>query len=305
VSSILVVGSMAFDSIETPFGKVEKILGGSANHFALSASYFAPVQCVSTVGEDFPKEHLELLKSKNIDTLGIKQARGDTFHWAGRYGFDLNQAHTLATCLNVFEHFEPELPPAYRKTPFVFLGNIVPHLQEKVLAQVERPKFIALDTMNFWIEGHRKKLIEVLGKVHALLLNEAEARQLTQTYNIVEAAKIVRQWGPQILVIKRGEYGAVLFDHGDAFSLPGLPLSEVKDPTGAGDAFAGGFMGFLASQAHFSLSRYVLRQAVVYGSVMASFIVQNFGFRDLIQLKRDTIEERYRRFVDLTSFHSK
>jgi sugar/nucleoside kinase (ribokinase family) len=302
MSSIVVVGSMAFDSIETPFGKAAKVLGGSANYFSLSASVFAPVQCVSVVGQDFPDDHMALFKKRGIDTAGIRIESGKTFHWAGKYGYDLNEATTLQTELNVFEGFEPELPEAYRKSEFVFLGNIAPSLQSKVLSQIESPKFIAIDTMNFWIEGSRDALIQAISRCHALIINEAEARQLTQTHNIVRAAQTVRSWGPQIMVVKRGENGAMLFDHGDIFCLPGLPLSEVKDPTGAGDTFAGGFVGYLASQSVFSLSRNTLRKAVVYGNVMASFAVQDFGFNNLIQLNREKVDERYQRFVDLTVF---
>lgn len=304
MSSIIAVGSMAFDSIETPFARADKVLGGSLNHFALSASYFAPVHCVGIVGEDFPEAHLDLLKSRGVDTGGIRVEKGKTFHWSGKYNYDLHEAHTLSTCLNVFEKFDPDLPSAYRKVPFVFLGNIAPELQAKVLSQTESPKFTALDTMNFWIEGRKDELLKVISKVHSLIINEGEIRQLTQKYNIVQAHQIIRCWGPQILIVKRGEYGAVLFDHGEVFSVPGLPLSEVKDPTGAGDAFAGGFMGYLASLGPISISRTALRKAVVYGSVMASFIIQDFGFKELLALKREAIEERYRRFVDLTHFHS-
>ncbi len=303
MSSIVVVGSMAFDSIETPFGRIDKVLGGSANHFSMSACLFAPIRCVSVVGRDFPAEHLQLLQKKNIDVSGVRIEAGNTFHWSGKYGYDLNEATTLRTDLNVFEHFEPELPENYRKSEFVFLGNIAPALQMKVLSQVEKPKFIAIDTMNFWIEGCRDTLIEAISRCHCLIINEAEIRQLTQTRNIVQAAQTVRGWGPQITVIKRGEYGAILFDHGDVFSMPALPLAEVKDPTGAGDTFAGGFVGYLASQSSFSLSRFALRKALVYGNVMASFAVQDYGSSNLVQLKRDQVEERYKRFVDLTHFH--
>jgi sugar/nucleoside kinase (ribokinase family) len=215
----------------------------------------------------------------------------------------MNQAHTLATALNVFENFAPEIPEVYRDTEYVFLGNIAPALQSRVLSQIRAPKFIAIDTMNFWIEGQRDALIQAISRCHALLINEGEVRQLTQTHNIVEAAKIIRSWGPAILVVKRGEYGAVLFDHGDAFGIPGLPLAEVKDPTGAGDTFAGGFLGYLASQSGFSVSRTMLRRAVVYGSVMASFTVQDFGFSQLLNLTQEQIQQRYQRFVELTAFH--
>jgi len=303
MSSILVVGSAAFDDLETPFGKAGKILGGSANYFSLSASYFSPVKCVSVVGEDYPKDHLQTLEKKGVDTQGIKIESGKTFHWAGKYEYDMNQAHTLATALNVFESFNPQVPDAYRNSDFVFLGNIVPALQSSVLDQIRHPKFIAIDTMNFWIEGQRDALVRAVSRCHALIINEGEVRQLTQTYNIVEAAKIVRSWGPQILVVKRGEYGAVLFDHGQVFGVPGLPLAEVKDPTGAGDTFAGGFMGYLASHGSDSISPSVLRRATVYGSVMASFTVQDFGFTQLLGLTREKIQERYHQFVELTAFH--
>jgi len=303
MSSILAVGSLAFDTIETPFGIQEKVLGGSVNHFSLSASYFSKVNCISVVGQDFPQDHLELLKKRGIDTLGVKVDKGNTFHWSGKYGYELHEAQTLATHLNVFEHFSPEVPPAYKNSEFVFLGNIVPALQDKVLSQVSHPKFVAIDTMNFWIEGHREELIKVISKCHCLIINEGELRQLTKSFNILTAAKMVRNWGPKLLVIKRGEYGAVLFNDGDVFSVPGLPLAEVKDPTGAGDTFAGGFMGYIASQPSFNLSRYTLRKAIVYGSVMASFIVQDFGFKNLLPLTKEMINERYHRFVELTAFN--
>ncbi len=303
MGNICAVGSLAFDSIQTPFGNSGKVLGGSVNYFSLAASHFAKIRCVSVVGQDFPAEHLALMEKRGIDITGIQKAEGRTFHWSGKYGFDLHEAETLQTHLNVFEHFNPVLPDSYKESEFVFLGNVMPALQSKVVTQVKNPKFIAIDTMNFWIEGQRDALIQAISKAHALIINEGEVRQLTKTYNIVEASKIVRQWGPQILVVKRGEYGAILFDHGDAFSIPGLPLSEVKDPTGAGDSFAGGFMGYLASQSDFSLSRYVLRKAVVYGCVIASFTVQDFGFGELLKCNKATIDERYQRFVELTKFH--
>jgi sugar/nucleoside kinase (ribokinase family) len=303
MSPILAVGSMAFDTIQTPFGVQEKVLGGSVNHFSLSASYFSKVNCISVVGEDFPKDHLDLLNKRGIDTQGVKIDKGETFHWSGRYGYELHEAQTLATHLNVFEHFSPEVPAAYRNSDFVFLGNIVPALQDKVLSQVVNPKFVAIDTMNFWIEGQREALIKVISKCHCLIINEGELRQLTQNFNILAAAKQVKSWGPKLLVVKRGEYGAVLFNDGDVFSIPGLPLAEVKDPTGAGDTFAGGFMGYIASQSNFNLSRYTLRKAIVYGSVMASFIVQDFGFKNLLPLTKEMIDERYHRFVELTAFN--
>jgi len=303
VSSIVAVGSLAFDSIETPFGKAGKILGGSANHFSLSASYFTPVKCISVVGEDFPKDHLDFLSSRGIDLDGVTISPGRTFHWSGRYGYDLHEATTLDTQLNVFEHFSPKVPNSYRSSDFLFLGNILPGLQDQVLNELPQAKFVALDTMNFWIESQKENLVKVLSKVNCLIINEAELRQLTKTHNVVKAAQSVRLWGPQIVVVKRGEYGALLFNGGEAFSLPGLPLTEVKDPTGAGDSFAGGFLGFLASQGETSPSRSVLRQAVVYGSVMASFIVEDFGCNQLLRISKKQIDERFQLFRDLTAFH--
>ena len=303
MSSIVAVGSLAFDSIETPFGKAGKILGGSANHFSLSASYFTPVKCISVVGEDFPKEHLDFLRSRQIDLEGVTVSPGRTFHWSGRYGYDLHEATTLDTQLNVFEHFSPKVPSSYQNTDFLFLGNILPALQEKVLSDLPKSKFVALDTMNFWIESQKEALIKVLSKVNCLIINEAELRQLTKTHNVVKAGQMVRQWGPQLVVIKRGEYGALLFNQEEAFSLPGLPLTEVKDPTGAGDSFAGGFLGYLASQGKTSPDRSALRQAVVYGSVMASFIVEDFGCNQLLKISKGQIDERFKQFRELTTFH--
>jgi sugar/nucleoside kinase (ribokinase family) len=302
MSNIVAVGSMAFDTIETPFGKAPKILGGSANYFSLSAIFFAPVSAVSVVGEDFPPGHLEDLRHRGIDISGIKKEKGKTFHWTGSYGYDLHEARTLDTHLNVFEKFEPDLPESYRNAPFVFLGNIAPQLQQKVLAQIVAPKLIAIDTMNFWIEGQRDALVEAISRCHVLIINEAELRQLTKEYNIVRAAGVVRAWGPKILVVKRGEYGAMLFENEDVFSLPALPLAEVKDPTGAGDSFAGGFMGYLASQSEFSLKAMPLRKAVAFGCAMASFTVQDFGFNRLLTLTREEIDAQFERFVKLTAF---
>lgn len=293
---------MAFDSIETPFGKVAKVLGGSANYFSLSASYFTKVHAVSVVGEDFPKEHLKLLEERGINTAGIKLESGRTFHWSGSYSFDMNEAKTLATELNVFEAFNPDLPEDYRNAEFVFLGNISPQLQCRVLDQVKQPKFVAIDTMNFWIGGSREELVKAISRCDCLIINEGEIRQLTKQQNLIKSAEIVRAWGPQTVVVKRGEYGAVLFHGATAFSMPGLPLAEVKDPTGAGDTFAGGFMGFLAAQGSDKISEGLLRQAVVFGNVMASFTVQDFGFSNLLHLTQGEIESRFKKFVDLTTF---
>jgi len=299
---IVAVGSMAFDSIETPFGKVAKVLGGSANYFSLSASYFTKVHCVSVVGQDYPADHLKLLQDRGINTAGIKMESGRTFHWSGAYSYDMNEAKTLATELNVFEAFSPELPSEYKDTEYVFLGNISPDLQLKVLDQVKNPRFVAIDTMNFWISGAKDTLIKAISRCDALIINEGEIRQLTQQHNLIAAAQLIHQWGPQTVVVKRGEYGAVLFHNGKVFSIPGLPLAEVKDPTGAGDTFAGGFMGFIASKGSDKINESLLRQAVVFGNVMASFTVQDFGFANLLHLTPGEIEARFHKFVDLTTF---
>lgn len=304
MSSILAVGTLAFDSIETPFGHVGKILGGSVNHFSLAASFFAPVFCVSVVGEDYPKDHLALLRKKGIDTDGVCIQPGKTFFWAGRYGDDLNDRETLDTQLNVFQNFEPRLPEKYRDARFVFLGNMAPPIQMKVLDQVRSPRFIAIDTMNYWIESQRDALISAISRCHCLIINEAEVRQLTRVHNIVKAAEIVRSWGPATLVIKRGEYGAVLFHNGSMFGVPAFLLSEVKDPTGAGDTFAGGLVGHLAAQGDVTLDESLFRQAIVHGSVMASFNIQDFGSQYLMKIRNTDIRERYQQFVRLTSFDS-
>ncbi|MFM8269014.1 MAG: PfkB family carbohydrate kinase [Pseudomonadota bacterium] len=303
MNPIVAVGSLAFDSIETPFGSVGKILGGSANHFSLSASYFTPVKCISVVGEDYPQEHLDHLRSRNIDLSGVTVSKGKTFHWSGRYGYDLHEATTLETQLNVFERFSPKVPESYQDSSFLFLGNILPSLQDQVLKNIPKAKFVALDTMNFWIESQRDALIQVLSKVQCLIINEAELRQLTKTHNVVKAAEMVRRWGPNLVVVKRGEYGALLFNQDEPFSLPGLPLSEVKDPTGAGDSFAGGFLGYLASCGQTTPDKQSLRQAVVYGSVMASFIVEDFGCHQLLRISKEQIDQRFKRFRDLTIFN--
>lgn len=300
--SIVVVGSMAFDTLETPFGKADKVWGGSATYFSLAASYFSSVQCVSVVGDDFPAQNLELLSKKGVDVTGIQHAAGKTFHWAGRYGWDLNEAQTLSTALNVFESFRPNLPNAYKKSPFVFLGNIDPELQVGVLSQIEKPEFIALDTMNFWIQSKKPALVDAIRRVHALIINEGEIRQLTERRNLVDAAKVVQAWGPTIVVVKRGEYGAMLFAGSKLFAIPALPLQEVKDPTGAGDSFAGGFVGYLASLPKLDVSEPTLRKAVVQGCVMASFTVQDFGPQRLIDISKQSLSARLDEFVQLTRF---
>ena len=297
--SILCVGSMAFDSVETPFGRVDKALGGSANFFSIAASYFSKINLVGVVGEDYPIDALEFLTSRGVDLGGLQIIKGsDTFIWKGKYGYDLNEAQTLTTCLNVFEHFEPELPEGFRSSQFVFLANIDPDLQKHVLGQVDSPKLVACDTMNFWINRKLDGLKETLKLVDILLLNESEARQLSGEYNLVRAARAIRQMGPDVVVIKRGEYGSLLFDEGQIFSIPAMLLEEVFDPTGAGDSFAGGFIGYLAESKN--IDHDSLRMAVVYGTVMASFSVEDFSFNRMKNLSREEIESRVEAFLSLT-----
>lgn len=300
--SIVVVGSIALDSLETPFGTREEVPGGSATFFSTSASFFGPVQVVGVVGEDYPEEHLDFLRGRGIDLSGVTRAPGKTFRWKGRYGFDLNEAHTLETHLNVFGDFQPDLPPAMRRPDVLFLGNIHPTLQGQVLDQMEvRPKIVAADTMNFWIEGNRPELLEVLRRVDIVLINDAEARQLAGEHNIVKAARAILRMGPKKVVIKRGEYGAVLFGEGHVFAAPAYPLEDVFDPTGAGDSFAGGFLGFLAHRS-VDVTMSSLRQACIAGSTMASFCVEQFSLDRFRSLQDDEITQRLGAFKALTSF---
>jgi sugar/nucleoside kinase (ribokinase family) len=297
---ILVIGSVAFDSVETPFGRGDDVLGGSATYFSTSASFFTGVQLVAVVGDDFPEEPKEFLRSRGVDLAGLQTRPGKTFRWKGRYGYDLNEAQTLETHLNVFETFHPQLPESYRKAEYVFLANIDPELQLEVLNQVERPKLIACDTMNFWIDGKRDALVRTLGHVDILVINEAEVRQLADEANLVKASRAVLAMGPKTLVVKRGEYGVLVFTEHSIFSAPAYPLEEVFDPTGAGDTFAGGFMGYLAATNN--LTDETIRKATVFGSVMASFTVEDFSLDRLRKLSWAEIEERFRHFQALTTF---
>ncbi len=303
---ILVVGSVALDTVETPFGKIEEGLGGSATHFSASASFYTPLNLVAVVGEDFPEQHLDFLKSRNVCLEGLQKKPGKTFRWKGRYSYDLNSAETLDTQLNVFQHFLPELPSTYREKEIVFLANIDPELQSRVIDQCINSKLIAMDTMNFWIEGKKEALIKTLKRVNMLLINEGEARELAGESNLVKAARKIRSWGPKTLVIKRGEYGALLFHENEIFSAPGLPLEDVKDPTGAGDSFAGGFMGYLAKNCRgekfLAPTFETLKKACIYGSVMASFNVEEFSLDRLRRLTQGEIEKRYGEFCALTHF---
>jgi len=301
-NSLLVVGSVAIDSVETPFGREDAALGGSALHFSAAASLFAPVSLVAVIGEDFPLEQVGFLAEREVDLSGLVRVPGKTFRWKGRYGFDLNEAQTLETHLNVFEDFAPQLSPAHRQASYVLLANIDPDLQFQVLEQVENPQLVALDTMNFWIEGKRKSLLRTIERVNLLVLNEAEARMLAEEPNLVKAAQRIRSWGPQHVVIKRGEYGALYFSDDHVFAAPAYPLEAVFDPTGAGDSFAGGLMGYLASTGN--ISPEAVRTAVVFGSAMASFNVEDFSFRRLERLTYAELAERFREFKSLTRFEA-
>jgi sugar/nucleoside kinase (ribokinase family) len=298
--NLVVVGSVALDTLETPFGRAEDALGGSATHFSLAARHFAPVGIVGIVGTDFPRAHVDLLEQHGIDTSGLVTTQGKTFRWSGRYDFDMNVAHTLDTQLNVFADFQPLLPQQYRRAEYLFLGNIHPALQLDVLKQIERPKFTALDTMNFWITGEKDALTEVIRKVDAVLINEAEARQYANTPNLLKAAREIRALGPRFVIVKKGEYGSVLFAEDCYFAAPGYPLETVKDPTGAGDSFAGAFMGYVARSG--KTDEETLRRAIVYGSVVASFTCEEFGAGRLTTLDDAAIRERYAEFRRITYF---
>ncbi|MDR3581333.1 MAG: PfkB family carbohydrate kinase [Oryzomonas sp.] len=297
---IVVVGTVAFDTVETPFGRGENVLGGSATYFSTSASFFTDVSLVAVVGDDFPAEHISFLHSRDINTDGLQRIPGKTFHWTGRYGYDLNEAQTLDTQLNVLTEFRPDLPESYRDAEYLFLANIDPDLQTEVLDQVRRPKLVACDTMNFWISSKPEALKNVLRKVDIVVINEGEARQFTNQSNLVKAARDIIALGCKRLVVKRGEYGVLMFTADSMFAAPAYPLEEVFDPTGAGDTFAGGFMGYLANTG--DLSEDGIRQAIVFGSVMASFNVEDFSLNRMKRLEYREIEARYRNFKALTSF---
>jgi len=300
--SLLVVGSIAIDSIETPFGKAEEVLGGSAVYIALAAGYFsAPVRLVGVVGSDFPKKYVEFLEEKDIDVDGLQIIPdGKTFRWGGRYHYDMNVRDTLYTELNVFEHFNPELPPNYRKVSYVCLGNIDPVLQEQVLLQMEHPRLVVGDTMNFWIERKRAELLKTLSMIDVLVLNDSETRLLAQEPNLIKAARTIIGMGPRFVIIKKGEHGALLISEKMFFSAPAYPIEVINDPTGAGDAFAGGLIGWIAKTDDQSEEN--LKRAVIYGSVMASFCVERFGVDRLKDLTYLEIQNRFRSFRELSRF---
>jgi sugar/nucleoside kinase (ribokinase family) len=298
--SILVVGSVALDSIETPFGRAERVLGGSAVFFSAAASLFGKVHVVGVVGEDYPLSQLSFLEQRGADLAGIEQRPGESFFWAGRYAFDLNTRETLETRLGVFAHFRPAIPERCRGSRFVFLGNIDPRLQMEVLAQVSSPELVVCDTMNYWITGSREALLELLGRVDVLLVNDAEARQLSGEFNLLRAARWIQRYGPEYVVVKKGEHGAILFAPQWMFFAPGYPLEEVYDPTGAGDAFAGGFMGYLSGCG--TVDREELKRAVIYGCATGSYAVERFGVERFRELTSGEVARRVEEFREMTFF---
>jgi sugar/nucleoside kinase (ribokinase family) len=324
--SLLVVGTVALDTVKTPFGEAEEVLGGSATYFSVAASYFTDVYLVTVVGEDFPTEYIRLLQRHPIDLRGLQREKGKTFRWKGRYDYDLNEAHTLDTQLNVLQTFKPQIPEEYRKIEYVFLANIDPDLQREVLHQIQRPKLVACDTMNFWIAGKPESLKQTLREVDILIINDAETRQLAQEPNIVKAARKILSWGPHTLIIKRGEYGVLMFKRNgevgewknekadkqenphastsfplsSVFAAPAYPLESVFDPTGAGDSFAGGFMGYLSKVNR--IDETSIRQAIIFGSTIASFNVEDFSLKRLDRLSEEEIMARFREFKALVDF---
>ncbi len=298
--SLVIVGSLAFDTIQTPWGRREKIVGGSCTYCSLAASFFTAPKIVGVVGEDFPPDVIEFFKSRNIDTEGLEIRKGKTFHWEGRYGYDPNQRKTIKTEMNVFEEFRPKLPASYRTADIVFLANIDPDLQEDILSQVSRPALVAMDTINYWIANKPDSLWRVLRKVNIFFANEEEIKMLTQETNLIKAGKKVLASGPNLVVTKKGEHGALVFGKNFVFGTLALPCEDVVDPTGAGDSFAGGFLGYLDKVR--SLARKDIRKAAVFGSVLASFAIEDFGIDRLKTLTNQEIEARFRHFKKLVSF---
>lgn len=300
--SVLIVGSVAMDNVKTPFGEVNDALGGAAVYSSIAASYFTPVRLVGVVGDDFPERHVQFLASRNVDLAGLQKVAGKTFRWSGFYEFDMNQAHTLDTQLNVFQEFRPHLPEEYRESKYVFLANIDPELQLQVLDQMKSPKLTVCDTMNFWIENKKDALLEVLKRVDVVFLNDAEARQLCGTFSLIKAARLIREMGPQVVIIKKGEHGAVMVSDHTYFAAPSYPLEEVKDPTGAGDSFAGGFVGYVAATD--DISEENIRKATIYGSTLASFNVEDFSLSRLSSITIPDITDRYCEFKQIAYFEA-
>lgn len=298
--SILVVGSVAIDSVKTPFGRRAQALGGSATYFSMAASFFDKVDIVATVGEDFPQKYIRLLQDKGVGTGGLTIAKGKTFRWKGWYGYDLNTAHTVYTHLNVFKDFRPCVPPSLKKSKHLFLANIDPELQLSVLKQMSRPKLVACDSMNYWIETKKKHLLKLLKHVDIFLLNEGEARELTGEANLLKASRYLLSCGPKAVVVKKGEHGVIYFSHSAHFISPAYLLEQVYDPTGAGDTFAGGMIGYLSSVDRLDHSS--VRKAIIYGSVLASFTVEDFSVNRLAGISRKDIQKRYDHFKNITRF---
>ncbi len=298
--SLLVVGSIAYDTVETPFGKVEDSLGGSALYFSAAASLFGPVNVVGVVGSDFDASKISFLKKRGVNLDGLYMESGKTFRWGGRYYEDMNKRETLFTYLNVFERFQPRIPEEYRHSEYVFLANIDPELQLKVLEQIQKPKLVVLDTMNFWINGKRAQLQTVLKRSDIIVVNDEEAREMTGEFNLIKAIKRIVEYGPKSVIVKKGEHGAMLYQDGKFFFAPAFPLEKVVDPTGAGDSFAGGFMGYLAKTDKTDFA--TLKKAIIYGSTIASFNVEDFSFNRLKTLTMEEIEQRVELFKELTAF---
>ena len=300
--SLLVVGSIAFDTVETPFDKIENALGGSAIYISLAASYFtSPIHLIGIVGEDFDEKYISMLEERGIDLEGLQVVKGGkTFRWGGKYHYDLNTRDTIFTELNVFENFTPQIPEKSRKASFIMLGNIQPNLQLHVLDQLEAPKFVVTDTMNLWIETAREDLMKVLKRTDVLIINDSEARQLTGEHNLIRAAKVIREMGPRYLIIKKGEHGALLFGEESVFSAPAYPLEDIFDPTGAGDTFAGGFIGYLHDSRSTDFEN--MKRAVIYGSAMASFAVEKFSIQGIEDLNKLRIHDRFIEFRELSRF---
>ena len=298
---LLVVGSVGLDTVETPFDKIEDALGGSATYISLAASYFSkPVTMVGVVGSDFPKNYIEMLEEHDVDLEGMQIVEGKTFRWGGKYHYDLNVRDTLFTELNVFQNFDPVIPENFRKSKYVCLGNIDPILQMKVLDQITDPQFVVCDTMNLWINTMKEDLLKLLKRVNVFIINDSEARLITEEPNLIKAAKMIREMGPEILIIKKGEHGALLFTDETIFSAPAYPMEIIFDPTGAGDAFAGGFIGYLHRTR--DLNPENIRRAVIYGSTMASFCVEKFSTKGLEELSYLQVQDRFREFKNLSSF---
>src|SRR6266704_1301180 len=300
--SVLVVGSIAIDTVKTPVEEHSELLGGSASYAALAASFFSPVRLVGVVGDDFPESEFEFWKSRKIDTEGVQRVNGKTFRWSGEYSWDLNTRQTRSIELNVFKDFKPELPETYRQTDFVLLANIEPSLQAHVLEQMERPRFVVADTMDLWIETARADLDALLRRVNLLILNDSEAREMTKETSLIRAGRKIRGYGPRYVAIKKGEHGALLFGEDEFFSAGAYPLEDIHDPTGAGDTFAGGFAGYLAAHVRENVTFDVMRKAVIYGSVLASFCVEAFSLERLRKLTQDKITDRYQLFKMMSQF---